>query len=95
MIGNEHSGPGVMVLTMREIFNIVQSTQAEKKYKVAISYLEVYNETIRDLFVKNSKPLMLCEDSDGGVRVADLSERYPESAEEVRNQSSSYYIEYS
>jgi kinesin family protein 5 len=48
-----------------------------------MSYLEVYNEKIRDLLSPNGTTLELREDSQGGVRVAGLSEVFATSTEEV------------
>lgn len=48
-----------------------------------MQYLEVYNETIRDLLVENSKALDLREDPDQGIFVAGLCERFPKTADEV------------
>jgi kinesin family protein 18/19 len=70
MIGNENSGAGVMVLTMRDLFKEVDARKTESKIKISISYLEVYNETIRDLFIENSPPLMLCEDQEQNANVS-------------------------
>ncbi len=42
MIGNQTGGPGVMVLTMRDLFEMIEQNKSEKKIKVSISYLEVY-----------------------------------------------------
>lgn len=82
MIG--HDGcTGVMYLTMRDLFAAVEECKDEKKVKISISYLEIYNETIRDLLVPNSPPLMLCEDPERGPTVANLTEKFPETAEEV------------
>lgn len=43
MIGNDAAGPGVMVLTMRDLFLEVENSKSEKNYKVsssnAINYL--------------------------------------------------------
>eukprot|EP00026_Physarum_polycephalum_P002447 Phypoly_transcript_02453.p1 GENE.Phypoly_transcript_02453~~Phypoly_transcript_02453.p1 ORF type:complete len:837 (+),score=158.90 Phypoly_transcript_02453:78-2588(+) len=83
MIGNEVAGPGVMVLTMRDLFLEVEGNKADKNYKISMQYLEVYNETIRDLLVENSRALDLREDPEVGVFVAGLCERYPKTADEV------------
>jgi len=84
MIGNEKSGAGVMVLTMRDLFRAIEESKSEKKFQISISYLEVYNETIRDLFIKDSPPLMLCEDpAKGTATVTGLSKRFPKTASEV------------
>jgi Kinesin motor domain len=48
-----------------------------------MSYLEVYNEKIKDLLNPGSQQLELREDSSGGVRVAGLSEVFAQSTEEV------------
>lgn len=81
MIGNQEH-PGVMVLTMKELFATMQE-RTDTTFDVTISYLEIYNETIRDLLVKNSKPLDLRESADAGVQVAGLSSHTPSSADEV------------
>ena len=116
MIGNLTSGPGVMVLTMKDLFSRIDERKADKKIKVTMSYLEVilirkfhiflnifyhffsyfntfvqiYNETIRDLFIDNSPALMLCEDPDKGACVQGLSERKPTSADEVNEFSEKF-----
>jgi kinesin family member 18/19 len=66
MIGNKEN-PGVMVLTMQELFAAMED-QSNTTYDVSISYLEIYNETIRDLLVKASKPLDLRESADAGFK---------------------------
>lgn len=52
--------------------------------QVIMSYLEVYNEKIKDLLNPSSQQLELREDSSGGVRVAGLSEVFAQSTEEVK-----------
>ena len=50
-----------------------------------MSYLEIYNEVIRDLLVSKSKPLELREDAKSGViQVAGLTEISTSSTNEVR-----------
>lgn len=61
MIGDEQAGPGVMVLAMRDLFAKIKEIQADKSVSLKISYLEVYNEQINDLFVDSSKNLPLRE----------------------------------
>jgi len=82
MIGNAQS-PGIMVLTMNDLFKAIKQSENEKQYKLSISYLEVYNEQIRDLLVENSKALALREDPEKGCHVSGLSEYSPTSADEV------------
>jgi hypothetical protein len=49
MIGDRVTGPGVMVLAMEDLFAAIESTKLDSAYELSLSYLEVYNETIRDL----------------------------------------------
>ncbi|KAJ1750779.1 tubulin-dependent ATPase kip3 [Coemansia sp. RSA 989] len=75
------SDPGVIVLAMQELFERVAAAD-DNVVDLALSYLEVYNETIRDLLVAGG-PLALREDARQGVRVAGLSEHVPKSVDEV------------
>jgi hypothetical protein len=81
MVGTE-SAPGVMVLTLQELFSAMKATQDDKKYSVKISYLEVYNENIHDLLVPQSKPLALLESGDN-MTVLGLTQHEPNSADEI------------
>ncbi|XP_017842913.1 kinesin-like protein KIF18A [Drosophila busckii] len=65
MLGNEGC-PGLTFLTMRYLFQKVQEQQETRKFDVGVSYLEVYNEQVRNLLTK-SNPLKLREDSNGVV----------------------------
>ena len=51
MLGSSED-PGIMMQTLGELFHITR-TQREKNYKISMSYLEVYNENIRDLLGDN------------------------------------------
>ena len=62
---------GIMPRTFDNIFQQIQSDTV-KQYLVRVSYLEIYNEEIRDLMSK--KPVKLdLRDKDTGVYVKDLS----------------------
>ncbi|XP_075693841.1 kinesin-like protein KIF18A isoform X2 [Rhinoderma darwinii] len=74
--------PGVMYLTMMDLYNRIESMKEEKVCNVAVSYLEVYNEQIRDLFA-NSGPLAVREDAQKGVVVQGLTLHQPSSAENI------------
>jgi len=78
--------PGIIFMTMQELFEKVDDLQAEKESEVTLSYLEIYNETIRDLLNPNTNPkqgLMLREDANQAVSVAGLSSHKPQSVQEV------------
>lgn len=70
---------------MKELFDRVQELSSEKTTEISLSYLEIYNETIRDLLVPSNVKggLMLREDSNQAVSVAGLSSHHPQSVEEV------------
>ncbi|NXL43672.1 KI18A protein, partial [Podilymbus podiceps] len=81
MLGSPED-PGVMYLTMMALYNCMDQIKEEKICNVAVSYLEVYNEQIRDLLV-NSGPLAVREDTQKGVVVQGLTLHQPKSAEEI------------
>lgn len=69
---------------MQELFEKINDRKEEKVTEVTLSYLEIYNETIRDLLVEGGSKtsLMLREDSNQAVSVAGLSSHRPS---DVRN----------
>uniref|UniRef100_A0A8C6Y3M1 Kinesin-like protein n=1 Tax=Naja naja TaxID=35670 RepID=A0A8C6Y3M1_NAJNA len=81
MLGSPED-PGVMYLSMVELYNSIDRIKEEKHCAIAVSYLEVYNEQIRDLLV-NSGPLAVREDSQKGVFVHGLTLHQPKSADEI------------
>lgn len=73
--------PGIVSLTLRNLFNrIRESTDASARnakfsWTVVVSYLEIYNEHIRDLLSPSSRPLSLRENPAlGYVHIASLTE---------------------
>ena len=77
--------PGVIFLTMQELFERIAERADEKSTEVSLSYLEIYNETIRDLLVPGGgkQGLMLREDANQAVSVAGLSSHRPQNVQEV------------
>lgn len=77
MIGYE-SEPGLMFYTVNEIFDGMRALNRSKKYRnncfqVEVSFLEIYNEQIRDLIVPTSQSLELREDPQSGIQIQGLS----------------------
>ena len=64
---------------MQELFERIQDRQEDKVTEISLSYLEIYNETIRDLLVPGGSKsgLMLREDANQAVSVAGLSSHHP------------------
>lgn len=77
--------PGIIFLTMQELFEKIAERSDEKHTEVSLSYLEIYNETIRDLLVPggSKQGLMLREDANQAVSVAGLSSHHPRDVQSV------------
>ncbi|NWI22140.1 KI18B protein, partial [Crypturellus soui] len=81
MLGSEES-PGIMYLTMVELYKRIEARKDEKNCEVLVSYQEVYNEQIHDL-LEPKGPLAIREDPEKGVVVQGLSFHQPKSAEQL------------
>ncbi|KAF8794072.1 Kinesin-like protein KIF19 like protein [Argiope bruennichi] len=73
--------PGIMVRALEDLFKEVDLKN--KMHNVSMSYLEIYNENIRDLLNPSTAQLELREDAKGNHQVAGLSEVEICSSEEV------------
>ncbi|KAK3278667.1 hypothetical protein CYMTET_13408 [Cymbomonas tetramitiformis] len=73
--------PGVMVLALRDLFRAVQ--QGADGFQVMLSYLEIYNELVKDLLKPSGTTLELREDPHTGVGVVGLTQVEATSTEEV------------
>jgi kinesin family protein 18/19 len=82
MLGTENN-PGVMYRTLHDLFVEIQKFEGKREYQVSMSYLEIYNELIRDLLAPSSSFLELREDAKGTIQVAGLSELVAKTPEEV------------
>ena len=79
--------PGVIYLTMADLFQLIEDRQEEYSFEVLVTFLEIYNEEIRDLLSEPGQPtprggLQIREDK--SVKVAGLTELRPTSADEVK-----------
>jgi kinesin family protein 18/19 len=66
MLGNEQS-PGIMFNTMKEVFRHVKKLAVDRDYTIRVSFLEIYNENIKDLIMVSNDVLDLREDPIKGV----------------------------
>jgi kinesin family protein 18/19 len=82
MLGTENN-PGIMYRTLDELFVEIKKFEDKREYQVSMSYLEIYNELIRDLLTPSSTFLELREDAKGTIQVAGLSEIIANTPEEV------------
>ncbi|KAJ9091447.1 hypothetical protein QFC19_009087 [Naganishia cerealis] len=80
--------PGIIYRTMRELFNRIDESDDQWETHVTVSFLEIYNELIRDLLADDFPAcprggLSLREDEKNRITVAGLSQMNPKSADEV------------
>lgn len=77
--------PGLMLNSISRLFTRIEELRLEKEFTLKLSYLEIYNETIRDLLTAAPEQLEIREDPTKGVLVAGLSEMVASSQEQVTN----------
>lgn len=84
MAGTQEN-PGIMARSVEYIFQSIQN-QTGRSAKICISYMEIYNEVIRDLLQPSDakgKELKIVDDPQKGIIVTGLSHRYPTTTAEV------------
>ncbi|KAG7491242.1 hypothetical protein MATL_G00000970 [Megalops atlanticus] len=82
MLGTDRE-PGIYVRTLNDLFHAIEETSDDMQYSVSMSYLEIYNEMIRDLLNPSSGFLDLREDSKGEIQVAGITEVSTINAREI------------
>ena len=68
---------------MKELFIRMQEFKQDRNYNIRVSFLEIYNEQIRDLIMVSTDVLDLREDPIKGVCIAGLSEIEVDTPEEI------------
>ena len=71
MLGTQKS-PGILPCTVRDVFKGLQADVTAESYTVWVSYLEIYNESINDLFNKDATNLKITSDVQHGAGVVGL-----------------------
>lgn len=86
MMGNPKNEnlKGIIPRTFSQIMSIINQNP-DKEFLVRVSFLEIYNENIRDLLVDDEKKLDIKEDKDKGIYVQDLSMLPTKSVEDMLN----------
>ncbi|XP_059682572.1 kinesin-like protein KIF19 [Gavia stellata] len=75
--------PGIYIRTLDDLFKALEATTEEMDYRVSMSYLEIYNEVIRDLLNPSSGFLDLREDPRGSIQIAGITEVSTTNAQEI------------
>lgn len=84
MAGTQEN-PGLMSRSVEHIFQSIK-VRTGRAAKIRMSYLEIYNENIRDLLNPNDskgKELKIVDDPEHGITVTGLSHCYPTNTDEV------------
>ncbi|XP_018329518.1 kinesin-like protein KIF3A [Agrilus planipennis] len=69
---DDPSMQGIIPNTFNHIFSKISSTTEDIIFAISVSYLEIYNEEVKDLLAgKNDKKLKMYENEDGAVYVKD------------------------
>jgi kinesin family protein 18/19 len=74
---------GIFGYAFEELFQNIKEQSKTKDFKIKMSFIEIYNETIQDLLLPGDKPLELREDPQKGIHVAGVSEISAEKTSEV------------
>ncbi|XP_007941187.1 kinesin-like protein KIF19 [Orycteropus afer afer] len=75
--------PGIYLQTLTDLFQAIEETRDNMDYSVSMSYLEIYNEVIRDLLNPSSGFLDLREDSRGSIQIPGITEVSTSNAQEI------------
>ncbi|KAM4697773.1 kinesin-like protein KIF19 [Rhinophrynus dorsalis] len=75
--------PGIYIRTLNDLFKAIEETSDSMDYSVSMSYLEIYNELIRDLLNPSSGVLELREDSKGSIQIPGITEFSTTNAKEI------------
>ncbi|XP_049761021.1 kinesin-like protein KIF19 [Elephas maximus indicus] len=75
--------PGIYLQTLTDLFQAIEETSDNMDYSVSMSYLEIYNEGIRDLLNPSLGFLDLREDSRGSIQIAGITEVSTSNAQEI------------
>ncbi|KAK9763818.1 Kinesin-like protein kip2 [Basidiobolus ranarum] len=77
------SQPGVIPQAVEDVFHYIQETAGNREFLLRVSYMEIYNETIRDLLSPEVTDLRIHEDKRRGVYVSPLREEIVTSPKQV------------
>ncbi|OVA09421.1 Kinesin [Macleaya cordata] len=74
--------PGIIHRAVKDVFQNIQM-MTNREFLIRVSYMEIYNEEINDLFAPDNQKLQIHESLERGIFVAGLREEIVNSAEQV------------
>ncbi|WCJ35583.1 Kinesin-like protein KIN-7N [Euphorbia peplus] len=74
--------PGIIHRAVKDIFHKID-TISDREFLIRVSYMEIYNEEINDLFAVENQKLPIHESLERGIFVAGLREEIVNNAEQV------------
>ncbi|XP_029638380.1 kinesin-like protein KIF18A isoform X2 [Octopus sinensis] len=74
--------PGITFLTLMDLYQRIEAIKTEKSCDVAVSYLEIYNEQIKDLLNSKSQ-LPIREDPKAGIIIPGLTLHKPQDEQDL------------
>ncbi len=74
---------GVIPRASRAIFQAIEKADDKVEFKIACNYIEIYNESIQDLFDTSKKNLNIRESPGMGIYVESLTTEYVTSEDEI------------
>ncbi|XP_048443682.1 kinesin-like protein KIN-7N [Pyrus x bretschneideri] len=81
IFGSE-TDPGIIHQAVRDLFDRIQM-MSHREFLIRVSYMELYNEEINDLFAVENQKFQIHESLERGVFVAGLREEIVSNAEQV------------
>jgi len=82
MLGSAEN-PGITFKTVMELYKRIEEKMEECSCEIAVSYLEVYNETIVDLINQSSGPLAIRDDGSNAINIPGLSIHKPSGPDDL------------
>lgn len=73
MTGTEFQ-PGVIPQAVEDVFAYIHQSAGKREFLLRVSYMEIYNESVRDLLSPETRDLRIHEDKKRGVYVSPLKE---------------------
>ncbi|KAG0734882.1 hypothetical protein G6F23_012001 [Rhizopus arrhizus] len=75
--------PGVIPRAVEEVFSYIEEDTSGREYLLRVSYMEIYNERIKDLLTTEDKNPDIVEDKKKGIYVRHLTEEMVKTPKEV------------